>query len=159
MPSEYSGQQPILLAVGKNLKTSMIFENMGIVPLEMKHRRNIMGHSITELTDWLQEIKGSTVFIKKEELSTGLNEVMDTDEVKLSLEGVTLRESMDEHIDDYLENQELILQGTGSIKSDNGEAQIPNDMYEIPLAGAVSVTKEGDSIKVETEKAAYTFKV
>lgn len=34
MPSEYSGQQPILLAVGKNLKTSMIFENMGIVPLE-----------------------------------------------------------------------------------------------------------------------------
>lgn len=118
-----------------------------------------MGHSITELTDWLQEIKGKTVFIKKEELSTGLNEVMDTDEVKLSLEGVTLRESMDEHIDDYLENQELILQGTGSIKSDNGEAQIPNDMYEIPLAGPVSVTKEGESMKVETEKATYTFKV
>ena len=118
-----------------------------------------MGHSILELTDWLQEKKGQTVFIIKEELATGSKRIMDMDELKLDLMGVSLKESMDNNVDDYVENQELILQGSGIITSDNGEAELPNNMYEIPLLGMVTTKKDENGMKLETEKAVYTFSV
>ncbi|WP_227934920.1 hypothetical protein [Alkalihalobacillus deserti] len=113
-----------------------------------------MAQDIEELSSWLESHKGETLTIHKGELSTGLQQIFDIDQVTLKLDHISLV-SNEENIDDYIPQQELILHGQGNINSEEGKKDLPQDAYEIPLTGNVITSNEGNALKIETEKAVY----
>jgi hypothetical protein len=113
-----------------------------------------MSVDIHELSEWLESHKGKTLLIKKGELSAGLQQVFDIDQVTLQLDHITVV-SNEQNVDDYIPNQELILHGNGSIQGPEGEKPLPQNAYEIPLYGKVHSMNEKDRLRVETEKAVY----
>ncbi|MBU9722925.1 MULTISPECIES: hypothetical protein [Bacillaceae] len=117
-----------------------------------------MAHSIFELTEWLESQKGKTLLINKGELLTGKNKIFDNDQIKLSLTDMSVKNIERHDEDGYLADQELILYGDGTIMSDEGEFDLPQSVYEIPLVGSVHMEQEKGAVKVETEKAVYTIK-
>ncbi|MFC0558011.1 hypothetical protein [Halalkalibacter alkalisediminis] len=117
-----------------------------------------MAQDIEELSNWLESHKGNTLLIRKEELSTGLQQIFDIDQVTLALDHISLI-SNENNVDDYIPKQELILHGHGNIQSQNGMKDIPQEAYEIPLLGDIVTTNEKDGLKVETEKAVYKFMI
>ncbi|MDT8862910.1 hypothetical protein N0O92_22305 [Alkalihalobacillus sp. MEB130] len=115
-----------------------------------------MTQDIHELSNWLESHKGERLLIRKNELSTGLQQIFDIDQVTLNLTHISVVEN-DSNIDDYIPSQELILHGEGSIKSAEGMKDLPQNAYEIPIYGKVVTTKDqnGNGLKLETEKAIY----
>jgi hypothetical protein len=113
-----------------------------------------MTQEIQELSNWLESHKGETLVIRKGELSTGLQQIFDIDQVTLELDHISLV-SNNENVDDYIPEQELILHGEGNILSEEGTKELPQNAYEIPLFGHVTTSNEMNGLKVETEKAVY----
>ncbi|MFA9558601.1 hypothetical protein ACERII_14935 [Evansella sp. AB-rgal1] len=118
-----------------------------------------MIHPIFELTEWLERQKEHTLLISKQEFVTGKNEIMDHDQVRLQLKDVSVRSIEHHDEDDYLADQEIILHGQGMVRTDIGESELPQGVYEIPLFGEVKTINEAEAMKVETEKAIYTIQV
>ncbi|WP_134702241.1 hypothetical protein [Ammoniphilus sp. YIM 78166] len=113
--------------------------------------------SVDEVKEWLETHKGSTLTIHKGELSIGKNEVADMDKVDIRLDKVTLNTHEQADPDGYLAQQEFILHGQGKIQSANGEEELPQNVYEIPLYGKVSTRKEENGFTIETERAFYSI--
>ncbi|MDQ0253978.1 hypothetical protein J2S74_001351 [Evansella vedderi] len=116
-----------------------------------------MVHPIFELTEWLERQKGQTLMIYKSEFSTGKEEIIDRDEVKLVLNDVSVRDIERHDEDDYLANQEIILHGEGQIHTDRGQQELPQSVYEIPIYDDFATQDRENGIRVETEKAIYTI--
>ncbi|KHF41899.1 hypothetical protein [Halalkalibacter okhensis] len=113
-----------------------------------------MTQHLDELSEWFESHKGETLLIRKNELSTGLQQIFDIDQVTLQLDRISVVNN-DSNIDDYIPSQELILHGEGNIKSAEGMKNLPQNAYEIPLFGRVVTSKENQGLKLETEKAIY----
>ncbi|MCL7747261.1 hypothetical protein [Halalkalibacter alkaliphilus] len=113
-----------------------------------------MAQQLHELSEWFESHKGETLLIRKNELSTGLQQIFDIDQVTLQLDHISVVKN-DSNIDDYIPSQELVLHGEGSIKSAEGMKDLPQNAYEIPLFGRIVTTKEANGLKLETEKALY----
>ncbi|ADU29059.1 hypothetical protein [Evansella cellulosilytica] len=116
-----------------------------------------MIHPIFELTEWLESHKGTTMTIEKQELETGTNEVFDHDRAQLQLNEISVRNLKKHDEDDYLADQELILHGEGNIHTDQGEMELPQNAYEIPILGEVKTENSENGMKVTTGKAIYTI--
>lgn len=117
-----------------------------------------MAHPIFELTEWLERQKGQTLMIYKSEIATGKEEIMDRDEVQLVLNQVSVRNIERHDQDDYLADQEIILQGEGYIETDEGKMELPQNVYEIPIySNDFSTQDRENGVRVETEKAIYTI--
>lgn len=110
--------------------------------------------TIQQLSDWLESNIGESLTIKKGELSTGSNEIIDLDQVNLQLKRVSLI-SNNQNIDEYIPSQEMVLHGEGKIKSDRRETYLPQNAYEIPLFGEINMTQVTNGLRLETEKAIY----
>ncbi|MBU9711420.1 hypothetical protein [Evansella tamaricis] len=117
-----------------------------------------MIHPIFELTEWLEGKKGNTILINKGEFLTGMQEISDSDQIKLFLDNVTIKTIERHDQDDYLADQELILYGDGKIISDEGEFDLPQSVYEIPLMGNLKMEHEDNGVLVTTERATYTIR-
>lgn len=117
-----------------------------------------MTQEIEELSNWLESHKGEKLIIHKGELSTGLQQIFDIDQVTLALDHISLV-SNDNQVDDYIPPKELILHGQGNIRSVEGIEDLPQDAYEIPLFGSIITSIENDGLKIETEKAIYKLMI
>jgi hypothetical protein len=116
-----------------------------------------MVQPIYELSEWLEAQKGRTLIIQKGELSIGKQDIIDVDQVQLHLDAISIRNIERHDPDDYLADQELILHGSGKIGSDQGEVDLPQNIYEIPIHGEITTTRENNGVKVKTERAIYTI--
>ncbi|KAF6550435.1 MULTISPECIES: hypothetical protein [unclassified Bacillus (in: firmicutes)] len=96
----------------------------------------------TELSEWLQKQIGQTLDIRKGELTDSRNEISDMDQIMLHLDDVLVRRT--NHPDDYVADEE-------------GNVPLPQDAYEIPLLGDITIQKEQDGLKVHTDRAVYTI--
>ncbi|GAE26963.1 hypothetical protein JCM9140_3073 [Halalkalibacter wakoensis JCM 9140] len=117
-----------------------------------------MTQPIHDLSQWLESQKGETILIRKNELSTGLQQTFDIDQVTLQLDHITVITN-DQNIDDYIPSKELVLHGEGHIKTAEGMKELPQNAYEIPLFGKIATTNGTNGLKVETEKATYDIYV
>ncbi|WP_096188856.1 hypothetical protein [Evansella halocellulosilytica] len=118
-----------------------------------------MNQSIQQLTTWLENNKQHTLQISKQERSTGKLEMIDEDQIQLFLQGISVRKIERHDRDDYLADQELILQGDGQIQSERGYVALPQSVFEIPLIGDISITEQQNSMIIDTEKAIYEIKI
>ncbi|NEU32287.1 hypothetical protein GN156_16170 [bacterium LRH843] len=116
-----------------------------------------MNQMLHDLSTWLEAQKGHEVMIRKEEHSLDKNEITDIDEVKLHLDSVSVRELEEPDPDGYLERFELVLRGEGKIYSDEGEVDLPQDTFEIPLFNHIVTKQETDGYSIETDQAHYRF--
>ncbi|WP_100398752.1 hypothetical protein [Bacillus sp. FJAT-44742] len=115
-----------------------------------------MDQQIDQVSQWLESQKGNILFIKKEELETGKDEVMNTDNVRFTLDSVDVKNNK-ASIDDYIPSKEIILHGSGTVQTDEGPTDLPSDVYEIPLGGEIKTEKDNNGVKLETEDVIYTI--
>jgi len=106
----------------------------------------------------LEKHCGEVLWITKKEKSVGRVSSVDVDEVQLSLEGVSVRDSGYTDEDDYVAPREVILQGRGEITSKKGKFPLPQGAYEIPVLGKVTAIEESGELKIATERALYTIR-
>lgn len=118
-----------------------------------------MVQPVYELTEWLEAQKGNTLMIHKGELSIGKQEIVDINKVELRLDKIVLKNIERSDPDNYLANQEVILHGQGTIRSDYGEVELPQNVYEIPIYGNVTTHKVEHGLKIETERAVYSIHI
>ncbi|XRJ18265.1 hypothetical protein P5660_15530 [Bacillus velezensis] len=109
----------------------------------------------TELSEWLQKQIGQTLDIRKGELTDSRNEISDIDRIMLHLDDVLVRRT--NHPDDYVADEELVLKGHGTTYTEEGNVPLPQDAYEIPLLGDITIQQEQDGLKVHTDRAVYTI--
>lgn len=114
-----------------------------------------MNQMVEQFSEWLEGQKGKKLFIKKGEHSTGMEKISDLDTISISLESISLRQSKQSSLDDYLPHQELILHGNGEIRGNEKDSPLPNQSFEIPLDETFHFSKEGNAVNVHTEKAVY----
>ncbi|WP_017727949.1 hypothetical protein [Halalkalibacterium ligniniphilum] len=114
-----------------------------------------MNDMIDELTEWFEAKKGQSLHIQKAEHSTGTDDVTDFDDVTISLEEVSLSQRSEEDPDGYVPNQELILMGNGHIQGEDRNMPLPQNRFEIPLYDNFQLSKDGEVVKIYTEKAVY----
>ncbi|MDV2683672.1 hypothetical protein RYX56_04690 [Alkalihalophilus lindianensis] len=114
-----------------------------------------MSTMIDQFSSWLDKQKGNTLSIQKGEHETGMKEVMDIDLVSIQLDSVSLRESEQASIDDYIPNKEIILHGTGQVHGDEKDSPLPEDCFEIPVDDSFQFQGEGKDVQVHTDKAIY----
>jgi hypothetical protein len=116
-----------------------------------------MSEQNEQVVEWLEELKGQTLFIQKDEFETGKNDVLATDKVRFQLDSVGFKNNRNASIDDYVANEEIVLYGSGTIETAQGETDLPENVYEIPLTGEVKANKQDPSIRLRTEDAMYTI--
>lgn len=107
----------------------------------------------TELSEWLQKQIGQTLDIRKGELTDSRNEISDMHQIMLHLDDVLVRRT--NHPDDYVADEELVLKGHGTTYTEEGNVPLPQDAYEIPLLGDITIQKEQDGLKVHTDGRLY----
>lgn len=73
----------------------------------------------------------------------------------LHLDDVLVRRT--NHPDDYVADEELVLKGHGTTYTEEGNVPLPQDAYEIPLLGDITIQQEQDGLKVHTDRAVYTI--
>jgi len=110
-----------------------------------------MDTNITEIADWFMEHLHSPLIIRKEEHG-------DIDQVLMTLEKVSYIPG-NPSIDDYVEEDRLVLQGEGRIITDPGmggaSENLPRDSYEIPLQPGFRGTIGEQSLALHTDRASY----
>lgn len=116
-----------------------------------------MSQVINEITNWFEAHKGNTLSIRKQELSIGLQQVTDQDELELKLDKIEINSNVQSEIDDYIAAQELALYGNGQLKSDHGITELPQNVYTIPLSQNISTRKVENGLQINTEKANYSI--
>jgi len=107
-----------------------------------------MNTTLKALADWLEANTDKEIRIRKREQD-------DTDEVRIGLEGFELSGDRTDAIDDYTKGSALVLRGSGSTATDNGEAPLPSDTFEIPLEGLAVVSAGDGELVIRTERARY----
>ncbi|MBL4968616.1 hypothetical protein [Bacillus halotolerans] len=110
-----------------------------------------------ELSEWLRERIGQTLDIRKGELTNNQDEISDLDQIVLHLQKVGIRSA--NHPDDYVANDELVLEGEGTTFTEDGDVPLPQNAYEIPLLGDIHIHQENGGLKVLTDRAVYTIDV
>ncbi|QDP38792.1 hypothetical protein [Radiobacillus deserti] len=121
-----------------------------------------MNQSLKDIENWLAELKGQSVLIHKGELATGSDEkIIDMDRVNMQLDDITVRGAEQHDIDGYVEGQELILRGEGTIRGRayESDVELPLGVYEIPFGSEFMAFRDEDGLKIETEKALYKIRV
>lgn len=116
-----------------------------------------MDVAIKEAISWLEAHAGSKIRIQKEELAIGTWRRTDIDHIQLQLERVEIQHNRQAEIDDYIASHEICLHGSGTIQVDQGEVELPHNMYEIPLHGRLRTTSKEKQLRIETDKAVYTI--
>lgn len=116
-----------------------------------------MSQLINEITKWFEAQKGSTLTIHKRELSIGLQQIIDKDEVELKLEKIEINNNPQSQVDHYIAAQELALHGHGKLHTDNGLAELPRNVYKIPLTKNMTIRNDKNGLQLNTEKAEYSF--
>lgn len=107
-----------------------------------------MEPNVEPIKQWLESQLDRSLHIRKEENG-------DLDDVMLHLEKVVSAVRNDSHPDDYISKHSLILQGKGIITNQEGEAEIPQNLYEIPYDDQIRSEKKGTGLKIMTERAVY----
>jgi hypothetical protein len=110
--------------------------------------------TITELTGWLESNKGRNLIINKEEHNLGNH---DLDRIELVLDDVVMRHADRPDPDDFVAKHEVVLQGQGTIHTKEGQMELPQRMFEIPIEGKLATRKIDDGLIVETERALYAI--
>jgi hypothetical protein len=118
-----------------------------------------MSQVIDEITNWFEAQKGNTLTINKRELSIGLQQVMDNDELELNLDKIEINTNTQSKIDDYIGAQELALYGNGKLQSDQGITVLPDNVYTIPLTKNLTTRKVENGLQINTERAKYSFQL
>ncbi|MED4812162.1 hypothetical protein [Bacillus atrophaeus] len=111
----------------------------------------------TELSEWLKAQIGQTLVIRKGELTNNQDEISDLDQIVLHLNEVAIRST--KHPDDYVANDELVLEGKGTTFTEEGNVPLPENAYEIPLSGSIHIHQENGELKVLTDRAVYTIDI
>ncbi|UCZ51422.1 hypothetical protein LGQ02_11055 [Bacillus shivajii] len=109
------------------------------------------------MTQWFEQHRNETLLINKQEKGTGKQESIDEDHIHLQLQDLTVRSLNRPDADGYLSNQELILQGIGDVNSDQGEVELPQNVFEIPLDDSITISENPGGLTINTEKATYTI--
>ncbi len=103
---------------------------------------------VGKLKSALSEWKGSDISIRK-------HEQRDLDEVTMNLldvEWVDRPATLDDYLGEYL----LKLRGHGSITAEKDVQDLPQNDYEIPLAGLHNVDVSESRVHLESSRASYT---
>jgi hypothetical protein len=116
-----------------------------------------MSHVIKEITNWFEAQKGQILMIEKRELSIGLQQISDLDQLELSLDKIEINANEESQVDDYIAPQELSLYGHGTVVSDGREAKLPQNVFKIPLTHNITTRKVENGLQINTERAEYSF--
>ncbi|MCZ8522807.1 MULTISPECIES: hypothetical protein [Paenibacillus] len=103
---------------------------------------------LDQITAWLDSHKGQTLQIEKREQE-------DLDLTSIRLENVSCRDGIPNRGDDYIPRRELVLHGSGTILNGEENPPLPQDQYEIPLAGEWHGSEQGEALRLVTERATY----
>lgn len=118
-----------------------------------------MSQVINEITNWFESQKGSTFTIQKQELSIGLHQVIDNDELEFKLDKIEINTNAQSELDHYIAAQEIALYGDGTLHSDQGAFELPQKVFMIPLSQNISIRKVENGLQINTEKANYSFQM
>ena len=103
------------------------------------------------ITGWLEAHKNETLMIHKQEDD-------DIDDIHVKLENVVQTSYNAPHLDDYVSEHSIILEGQGIILTNGEEVTLPNDVYEIPYEGSIEFLEEDGGITISTNRAIYQIK-
>ncbi|MBW5445994.1 hypothetical protein GE107_07965 [Cohnella sp. CFH 77786] len=108
-----------------------------------------MDPTVRTLMDWLQGQTNRSIMIQKKE-------DRDLDRVRLTLAEVGYRPD-DRSIDGYTEGNSLVLHGRGTVRTETGEAPLPQDRYVIPVDGLRISKASEDGVILQTDRAHYAL--
>jgi hypothetical protein len=115
-----------------------------------------MTQGVSELTHWLESQKGNNLMITKEEFQPGKHDI---DTIQLSLNKVVLHHIQDPDPEDYVAKQEVVLHGEGKIHTDQGEMELPQHTFEIPIYDDLTTRNMDTEFQVKTHRAVYSFQI
>lgn len=101
--------------------------------------------------EWLEAHINQTLLIRKEEQG-------DIDKLRLTLEHIAFRNNK-QGSDDYTNGKALLLQGNGVVINGHEELPLPQNTFVVPLNGLRNVSDGQEQLKLETERASYTFTI
>ncbi|MBD0383137.1 hypothetical protein [Paenibacillus sedimenti] len=104
--------------------------------------------SIQQVCGWFEANKEKSIMIKKEDQE-------DIDQIEIEVHEIGLMNFTDTE-DAYLSPQAIVLRGSGSIATHDGEKQkLPEDSYEIPFSEHFHGVQRENSMEIQTELATY----
>jgi hypothetical protein len=109
-----------------------------------------MEETIRRVTEWLKRHENRPITIRKQEDG-------DEDRVELRFQSAEVQERRTMTGDDYIDGKTILLHGQGSIQTDTEKADLPDDVYEIPLEPELDSTESGDRLQVQTGRGNYTL--
>lgn len=105
---------------------------------------------IEQVTGWLESHLHHSLRITKQEDG-------DIDRIQLHLNRVSIGHLQQKDPEGYVAKDAVLLHGEGTIQSDQGQAHVPLNVYEIPWTEQVQLKKDDQHMVIETERATYTL--
>lgn len=102
------------------------------------------------LRQWLEENKDRELIIRKEEDGQ-------ENRITIRLQDIDMVQHHD--TDDYLSDQALLLQGPGTVRTDEGLEPLPADAFEISLTDKWSARSDHRKLQLITERADYSIEL
>lgn len=104
---------------------------------------------LQRVSDWLKARQNRPIVIEKKEQG-------DADRIRIRLSGTEVRRQ-GASADGYTGGKAIVLQGDGTIASDNGEFPLPGHEFVIPVDGLVNVEAGEDGLHFQTERGEYAL--
>jgi hypothetical protein len=104
--------------------------------------------TIQEVCSWFESNKDKSIMIKKEVQE-------DIDQIEINVKDVGLM-SFSDTLDAYLSPKAIVLHGSGSIETHDGEKQrLPEDSFEISFDGNFHGIQNEKGLEIQTDRASY----
>lgn len=90
---------------------------------------------------------GNNIHIEK-------NELRDRDDIQMVLDSMTYDENT-RKMDDYEATYTLRLNGSGNIRTERMEQELPDGVYDIPLESNATFKMQGNTLLLHTDRGMY----
>ncbi|KRF42284.1 hypothetical protein [Paenibacillus sp. Soil787] len=108
--------------------------------------------TMQEVCSWFEANKDKSIMIKKEDQQ-------DIDQIEINVHEVGVV-SFSDTLDAYLSPKAIVLRGSGSIQTHDGEKQsLPEDSYEIPFDGNFHGIQNEKGMEIQTDRASYMITI
>lgn len=105
------------------------------------------------ITSWLADHRGAKLEIRSEDSDTGHH-----NRVELTLGEYFLR-SRPPDPDRYVSTRELVVRGSGAVRTGWGREPLPLESFEIPLDESTAVGKKNNHLEIYTARNTYSINV
>lgn len=109
----------------------------------------VLNAAVHTLMSWLEDHRDQSLLIHKHEQD-------DSDHVRIQLSGVDFKPET-ASIDGYTDESALRLHGVGTVLNDGQSLPLPQNAYEIPVAGLTLMESVDNRMILRTNIAEYTI--